>query len=159
LQDTLKLDGGDELRKVISGMPTLILCSIDNNLHPKIEYLRKALGGDEAKLRQVVLTLPTLLGYSLEKRIKPRMQRIIEIGLDPKKITIGITMKDTKFDEWLLNKMNKIEHQGSRRPHKNNIRTDKLEHVEGGLVRDKFPGGEAKLTDEQRKGRIVHWKR
>lgn len=162
LQSTLGLDRGDELRKVISGMPTLILCSIENNLRPKIEYLLGALGGNEAELRQVVLTLPTLLGYSLENRIQPRMKRIIEIGLDPKKITIGITMKDTKFDEWLLNKKYKIEYQGTRRQRKSTIQPQpvKSEYVETDLIlRDTSAGGEVKLSEEQRKARIVHWKR
>jgi len=168
LQHGLGLDRGDELRKVISGMPTLLLCSIDNNLRPKIEYLREVLGGeeDEAELRRVVLTLPTLLGYSLEKRIQPRMERIMEIGLDPKKITIGITMKETKFEEWLLHKKQKIECQSGnsmKRMIRQPIQLDKSEYnsetTGGGLVSDSSFGGKAKLTEEQRKGRIVHWKR
>jgi len=164
LQNTLGLYSGDDLRKVISGMPTLILCSIENNLRPKIEYLLDVLGGNEAELRQVVLTLPTLLGYSLEKRIKPRMKRVIEIGLDPKKITIGITMKDTKFDEWLLNKKNKIEYQGSsssRKLYKSSSQPQpvKSQYIETSLPPDTYSGGKVKLTEEQRKARIVHWKR
>jgi len=147
LKDELNLDKGDDLRKLISGMPTLILCSVDNNLRPKIEYLRDAFGGDEAKLRRVALTLPTLLGYSLEKRIRPRMKRLVAIGSDPKKITIGITMKEEKFDEWLLNTRYKLENQGNRRLHKSTPE------------RESSPAGQLKLTEEQRKGRIVHWKR
>lgn len=150
LRDVLKLDGGDELRKVIAGMPTLVLCSVENNLRPKIEYLYNTFGGDDAELRQAVLTLPTLLGYSLEKRIRPRMERIVGIGLDPKKITIGITMKDAKFDEWLLNKKYKIKHQGSSRIHKSAIPPGNTSN---------FSDSEVKLTEEQRSARIVHWKR
>lgn len=61
------------------------------------------------ELRQAVLTLPTLLGYSLEKRIKPRMERILDAGLEPIKITVGITMKEDNFSKWLNSQRIKIQ--------------------------------------------------
>eukprot|EP00551_Chaetoceros_affinis_P006443 CAMPEP_0203686204 /NCGR_PEP_ID=MMETSP0090-20130426/48944_1 /ASSEMBLY_ACC=CAM_ASM_001088 /TAXON_ID=426623 /ORGANISM="Chaetoceros affinis, Strain CCMP159" /LENGTH=280 /DNA_ID=CAMNT_0050555425 /DNA_START=819 /DNA_END=1658 /DNA_ORIENTATION=- len=102
----------DNIRKVITGMPTLLLCSIENNLKPKAEYLLEEFGGDELELRQTVLTLPTLLGYSLEKRIKPRMARIAEVGIEPIKITTGITMTEDNFAKWLENQRLRVENGG-----------------------------------------------
>ena len=90
-------DGLGDIRKVIAGMPTLLLCSVEKNLRPKADYLLEEFGGDELELRQAVLTLPTLLGYSLEKRIKPRMNQIVDAGIEPIKITVGITVTENNF--------------------------------------------------------------
>ena len=75
-------------------MPTLLLCSAEKNLQPKADYLLEQFDGDELELRQAVLTLPAILGYSLEKRIKPRMTRIVNAGIEPINITVGITMTE-----------------------------------------------------------------
>eukprot|EP00557_Chaetoceros_sp_GSL56_P012899 CAMPEP_0176482726 /NCGR_PEP_ID=MMETSP0200_2-20121128/3531_1 /TAXON_ID=947934 /ORGANISM="Chaetoceros sp., Strain GSL56" /LENGTH=656 /DNA_ID=CAMNT_0017879065 /DNA_START=91 /DNA_END=2061 /DNA_ORIENTATION=+ len=101
LKDTFELTNDKDLRKVISGMPTILLCNTEENIRPKAEYLLKEFGGDRMEMRQAVITLPTLLGYSLEKRIKPRMGQILDGGLQPIKITVGITMTDKKFQGWL----------------------------------------------------------
>ncbi len=114
-EDDVQVDDSSlrDIRKVISGMPTLLLCSVENNLKPKAEYLFEEFGGDTLELRQAVLTLPTLLGYSLEKRIKPRMERILDAGLEPIKITVGITMKEENFTKWLNNQRSKIQKQST----------------------------------------------
>jgi mTERF domain-containing protein len=101
LKDTFGLSNDKDLRKVVSGMPTILLCNTEDNIGPKAEYLLKEFGGDKMEMRQAVITLPTILGYSLEKRIKPRMEEILDGGLQPIKITIGITMTDKRFQEWL----------------------------------------------------------
>ena len=41
-----------------TGMPALLLSSVEKNLRPTIDYLHESLGGDETKLRQVVLIPP-----------------------------------------------------------------------------------------------------
>jgi mTERF domain-containing protein len=101
LRDAFGLTNGSDLRKVIAGMPTVLLCNTEDNVRPKAEYLLGEFGGDRMEMRQAVITLPTLLGYSLEKRIKPRMLQILDSGMEPIKITIGITMTEEKFQEWL----------------------------------------------------------
>lgn len=92
----------DRLRKIIAGMPSLLKCSLKGNLLPKIEYLLRAFHNSLDDLREAILLQPTLLGYSLEKRIRPRMEKIILCGLPPKKITIAITLRDDRFQSWLL---------------------------------------------------------
>jgi mTERF domain-containing protein len=150
LRDAFGLENEKDLRKVIAGMPTLLLCNIENNLKPKAEYLLEQFRGDEVELRQAVITMPTLLGYSLEKRIKPRMARILDIGVEPIKITVGITMTDVNFDQWLENKRIRIANGGQllKRAKKsiNNTRKEisKLED-------DEIPA--------ESDGRIMHWKR
>ena len=145
----------DDLRKVLVGMPTLLLCSIDKNLKPKTTYLLQVLNNDEAKLQQVVMTLPTLLGYSLEKRIQPRTKRILNAGIDPMKITVGITMKDEAFDEWLDNKVYKLEknekmnlHQAAKRP--TIMKSSSI------ILRRRTTNQDG---TQERDGRIIHWKR
>jgi Uncharacterized protein conserved in bacteria len=101
LKDTFDLANDKDLRKVISGMPTILLCNTEKNILPKAEYLLEEFGGDRMEMKQAVITLPTLLGYSLENRIKPRMRQLLDRGLQPIKITVGITMTDKRFRQWL----------------------------------------------------------
>ncbi len=149
LQGFFNLDNEKSLRKVIAGMPTLLLCNVEKNLEPKAQYLLDRFGDDEFELRQAILTLPTLLGYSLEKRIRPRMERILEIGLEPIKITVGITMTNDNFERWLQNKQWRIENGGKLidkgRPSQREVISQ--QHVDDDL------------DSQQRSGRIVHWKR
>jgi hypothetical protein len=100
----------DGFRKVLAGMPTLLMLSVPNNLQPKVVYLVQSLGGrggeaaGRAALRGAVLRHAALLGYSLEGRIRPRMERILRSGADPSSITVGIPLKEADFDAWLRNK-------------------------------------------------------
>ena len=150
LRDFFDLNNEKDLRKVIAGMPTLLLCSIENNLAPKAEYLLDQFGGDRFELRQAILTLPTLMGYSLDKRIRPRMTRILEKGVEPIKITVGITMTHDNFEKWLKNKSSRIRNGGRL--------IDSCENQERtsvGIKRTAIIDLEA----QQLSGRIVHWKR
>ena len=142
LRDFFALENGIPLRKVIAGMPTLLLCNVENNLKPKAQYLLEQFGGDEFKLRKAILTLPTLLGYSLEKRIRPRMARILEVGVEPIKLTGGVTMTNDNFEKWLHNKRLRIQNGGYL---VDTRRSQKKEQID--------------LEAQQRSGRIVHWKR
>lgn len=140
LRDTFQLSN-DELRRVIAGMPTLLICSIESNLQPKTQYLRKVFGNMK-DLREAILTMPALLGYSLEKRIKPRMKRLLEIGAQPRALTIGIPMKDEAFDQWLRRRQKRI----------------KEKHI---LDSGQEKGAIVLLDKKKDKedGRIVHWTR
>ena len=91
----------DELKQILAGMPTLLVLSIPNNLEPKRDYLLQAFDNDMQAVKEAVLKLPTLLGYSLDKRIRPRMEAILQAGLEPSRITVGIPMKQDKFERWL----------------------------------------------------------
>mmetsp|Transcript_425 Transcript_425/g.454 ORF Transcript_425/g.454 Transcript_425/m.454 type:complete len:545 (-) Transcript_425:193-1827(-) len=126
LKDAFSLSQSDgnnaSIRKVIVGMPTILLCSIENNLKPKAEYFLKEFSEDKFELRQAILTLPTLMGYSLEKRIKPRMKEIVESGIEPIKITVGITMKEENFKIWLENQKLRLENSDNSLPRKRSSR-------------------------------------
>jgi mTERF domain-containing protein len=106
LRHSFQLDD-DQLRSVVAGMPTLLVLSIDRNLQPKTDYLRTAFSRshpynvDATTLQAAIVRLPTLLGYSLENRIRPRLQAILQAGLDPACITVGIPMNQEKFEGWL----------------------------------------------------------
>jgi hypothetical protein len=152
LRDFFALENGTPLRKVIAGMPTLLLCNVENNLKPKAQYLLEQFGGDEFKLRKAILTLPTLLGYSLEKRIRPRMARILEVGVEPIKITVGVTMTNDNFEKWLHNKRLRIQNGGYL---VDTRRSQKKEQIEKSAKR----AADDDLEAQQRSGRIVHWKR
>jgi len=109
-----------ELGLVLSKMPTLMNLGIDNNLLPKLEYLEKVANdtnhsGDVNLVKRMVLKQPTLLGYSLENRIRPRMEKILSAGLSADKVTVGISMAENKFQDWLassqLRKQRKVDVQ------------------------------------------------
>lgn len=90
-----------QVQRVIVGMPTLLVLSLSSNLQPKRDYFLRAFDNDLNAVGEAVLRLPTLLGYSLDKRIKPRVEAIRRAGLDPSIITVGIPMKQDKFEGWL----------------------------------------------------------
>ena len=90
---------------VFSKMPTLVCLGINTSLVPKLEYLSDMLN-DESRpknhlLKEAIILQPILLGYSLTNRIQPRMQRMIAEGISPEKITVGISMSESKFEQWL----------------------------------------------------------
>ncbi len=148
--------GLGEIRKIIAGMPTLLLCSVEKNLRPKAQYLLEQFNGDQLELRQAALTLPTLFGYSLEKRIKPRMKQIIEAGIEPIKITVGITMTETNFMKWLTNQK-RSPRQGSMyqtegRDGESNELSEQSQSL-GAIVLWK------NKDDDDSSRRIMHWKR
>lgn len=120
----------EELRHVLASVPTLLVCGVEQNLQPKMDYLRDVFDkyhstkfdakedketevsesqqptshlddSGSAQLRQAFLKFPTLLVYSLEKRIRPRLELLLEAGISPSKITVGIPMKQANFESWL----------------------------------------------------------
>jgi hypothetical protein len=137
LRVTFSLDD-DQLRRVVAGMPTLLVLSIDRNLQPKTDYLREAFGDNHVALQEAILRLPTLLGYSLDKRIRPRLQAILDAGLDPSRITVGIPMSQENFEGWL-----------HRRKEKNRKQQP--------MVPAQLPPVPVPAFDPS--GRIVHWTR
>ena len=103
-----------ELGLVLSKMPTLMNLGIQSNLLPKLQYLEKVANdtthpGDVVK--RMVLKQPTLLGYSLENRIRPRMEKVISAGLPSDKITVGISMAEDKFQDWLVSSKHRKQRQ------------------------------------------------
>jgi len=114
LRDRLELTE-EELGLVFSKMPTLVCLGLESNLSPKIEYLERALWSDtradKRLLKETILKQPTLLGYSLTGRIQPRMERLVAAGVSPGKITVGISMSEAKFQQWLSSsQMRKVKH-------------------------------------------------
>jgi mTERF domain-containing protein len=144
IRDSLQLTD-KELRRVLSGMPTLLCCNVDTNLRPKTEYLLQVFGSVD-DLREAVLKLPAVLGFSLERRIQPRMERLLKIGGHPRGITIGIPMKDEAFEAWLNGRQKRLKKNPGF------DRKSKQDNVEKGaliVVR--------KTEQQPRDGRIVHW--
>eukprot|EP00980_Cylindrotheca_fusiformis_P007806 scaffold1669_cov129-Cylindrotheca_fusiformis.AAC.17 len=137
------------LRKLIVGMPPLLNLSVEKNLKPKAEYLEAVLG--QAELSKAMDRLPTLLAYSLDNRIKPRLELILAAGVDGGSLTVGIPMKQDKFEGWL-----------NRRAHKAAVESEK----ESMMLAEELSEVERteEATDEkgriiENEGRIVHWKR
>lgn len=153
LRDTFGLEDDDELRKVITGQPTLLLCSMDSNILPKATYLLEQFGGDTLELKQAILTLPTLLAYSLKTRIKPRMQSILEVDIEPAKITIGIVMTESNFEKWLTRQSEKkLLHLTSNQRNFDYLDSDGVLSSSGDVPEDI-------MEQQQKDGRIRHWKR
>jgi hypothetical protein len=156
LRDAFALNP-DQLRSVVAGMPTLLVLSIDRNLQPKTEYLREAFGGNDDDnhdaLQEAILRLPTLLGYSLDKRIRPRLQAILDAGLDPSRITVGIPMTEEKFEGWLHRRKEKGRSQESITSARRKEKGRNPQSIAPAQI-PPLP-----LLDSDPAGRIVHWTR
>ena len=135
------------LRKLIVGMPSLLNLSIEKNLKPKVDFLQAKLG--EQELSKAIDRLPTILGYSLENRIKPRLMQILEAGVEGSSITVGIPMKQEKFESWLHARVQKM--LAKELNMKNSLHSSKL--VQESLDTDEK--GRIRKND----GRVVHWTR
>jgi len=135
----------EEMKKVLTGMPNLLLCSIEKNIVPKLEYLQ-SVGLESKEVSDMILLLPTLLGYSLEKRIKPRMNRLLEANIHPSAITVAIPMVESYFESWLEGKcLRAAQKKRKKNPRLSPVltSTSKIE----------------KETNTTRGGRIQHWTR
>ena len=143
---------------LLTGLPTLLGCSVDNNLEPKVDYLRERLGQEE--LSGALLRLPPLLGYSLEKRIRPRLEQILEAGIPGKRITVAITLKEDSFHDWLEKQQIKykpiesstIEHK-EESTDKNNKNLDAPEDANNRTGKS----NSSRVVEEG--GKIIHWRR
>eukprot|EP00550_Attheya_septentrionalis_P001302 CAMPEP_0198287720 /NCGR_PEP_ID=MMETSP1449-20131203/6431_1 /TAXON_ID=420275 /ORGANISM="Attheya septentrionalis, Strain CCMP2084" /LENGTH=680 /DNA_ID=CAMNT_0043985711 /DNA_START=56 /DNA_END=2101 /DNA_ORIENTATION=+ len=167
LRNTFHLNE-EELRTVVAGMPTLICCGIESNLAPKAQYLLEQFDYNGLDLKMSILTQPTLMGYSLEKRIRPRMERILKIGASPQRITVGISMSEVNFGDWLQKKKAKIKLNGGTEPFRR--KKTKKKEAPGDVVNAKnrpiaLLGASPDLLPEipknreEQNGRIVHWNR
>ena len=154
-----------EVRRLIVGMPTLLNLSVETNLRPKLEYLKKMLEtesgstaaeGDSQEniLRETLLRAPPLLGYSLDKRIRPRMEQIVDAGLSASSITIGITMTEAKFQNWLHGHVKKKSKRAIILSGNRGLIT--AEAMSTGKAKEE-KGSTGATVD--RSARIVHWKR
>ena len=147
IQNDLGFDEPQELRRIIAGMPTLLLCSVQDNLEPKATYLLNVLDNNETEFKQLLLKLPTIMGYSLEKRIKPRMNKLIKYGIPPSKIITAITFTEIKFEDWLETTRYKLEQRNLA------IVADSRD------ISGETNGNAGNGENQNRSGRIIHWKR
>jgi mTERF domain-containing protein len=101
----------DELGLVLSKMPTLVCLAVETSLVPKLEYLENSLLAEHPtanhSLKEIILKQPTVLGYSLNGRLRPRMEQLMEAGISPSKITVGISMPEDRFQLWLSSSQSK----------------------------------------------------
>ncbi|KAL7446106.1 hypothetical protein ACHAXH_008718 [Discostella pseudostelligera] len=101
----------EELGLVLSKMPTLVCLGIETSLAPKLVYLKESLlleqPLNDQLLKDIILKQPSLLGYSLNGRIIPRMQQLIEARISPSKITVGISLPEARFLQWLSSSQSK----------------------------------------------------
>lgn len=122
-----------ELGLVLSKMPTLMNLGIQNNLLPKLEYLEKVANDANHPsdvVKRMVLKQPTLLGYSLENRIRPRLEKVISAGLSADKITVGISMAEYKFQDWLASSQLRKERQVDVQKNLQNASRSKLTYLQ-----------------------------
>ena len=179
LQSALDLSN-NELHTILAAMPSLLLLNSEGNLQPKIEYLSSVLLSctDQEKLtkneflissfsssvvsvldqlREIVLRLPTLLGYSLEQRIIPRVQAIMNMGLHPVCITIGIPMTQPAFDKWLLRRATKY-HDHTKNNSENTESSNTPQFLLSGSPSTSLTIAN-KSNGDGAEERIVHWVR
>ncbi|KAG5186887.1 hypothetical protein JKP88DRAFT_348073 [Tribonema minus] len=67
-------------RRLVVAMPTLLACSVESNLAPKIALLLHVVGGDAACVAAAVAASPALLGYSTHGRVAPRLATLQQAG-------------------------------------------------------------------------------
>lgn len=90
-----------ETESLIETYPQVLGLSVENNLTPKIAYLRTYLTVEE--LRDFCLYQPALLAYSLANRIAPRIEQMervnIRFAYAPAYL---MSLPDAKFDNWYV---------------------------------------------------------
>ena len=62
-----------KLKKVVMGRPQLLSLSVEDNMEPTLEWMRRRLDLDATQLRKMVLTHAPLLGLSVEDNLAPRL--------------------------------------------------------------------------------------
>eukprot|EP00953_Heterococcus_sp_UTEX-ZZ885_P005305 3327-Heterococcus_DN1.PRE.5 len=87
--------------KLIATAPTLLTCSVDNNLQPKIAVLLHYANGDRGAVGRVVIGAPSLLLYSLKARLEPRLFELQQLGLPFVSIRACANLPETAYREWL----------------------------------------------------------
>ena len=97
----------EELAQFVAKMPTLFCLNVDTSLIPKFEYLERSLH-TAGVLKEALLKQPVLLGYSLE-RIQSRMEHLSAAGIASRKITVGISMTEKRFHQWVASSQSRLE--------------------------------------------------
>ena len=72
LQQRLNLDD-DELSKVIREQPSILGCSIPDNLEPTLDWLQQRLDLDSGALGKMIQTMPSILGCSIPDNLEPTL--------------------------------------------------------------------------------------
>jgi mTERF domain-containing protein len=117
-----------ELGLILSKMPTLMCLGIQT-LASKLDYLEGSVNDRDNKLlKDTILTQPSLLGYSLRLRIQPRMEQLKAAGIPAHKITVGISMTEARFQQWITSSQSKLMMQS--------IITKRNSSVSGVIYRD-----------------------
>ena len=150
--DTNDCDALRIVQILLTGLPTLLGCSVEKNLKPKVNYLRNCLGQEE--LSSALLRLPPLLGYSLEKRIRPRLEQILEAGVPGKRITVAITLKEDSFNVWLTKQEIKYSTIVEYKEVMTGENEDNLETEDKTNRKSKI---NSRVIEDG--GKIIHWRR
>ena len=106
LEDRIGLSQ-QELAMFIAKMPTIFNLNVQTSLVPKFDYLERCFN-TTVELKSALIKQPVLLGYSLD-RIQSRMEQLIEAGIAPNKITVGISMTEDNFHKWLISSLSTLE--------------------------------------------------
>ena len=59
------------LSKLIQKLPSVLGYSIEENLEPKLSWLKEGLGMDDKALSKLIQTLPAVLSCSIEETLNP----------------------------------------------------------------------------------------
>jgi hypothetical protein len=95
--------------KLIATVPTLLTCSVDGNIQPKIAALLRYAGGDKAVVGQTITGSPSLLLYSLEARLEPRLYELQELGLPANSIRVCAAKTEVAYRDWVQYKLQKLQ--------------------------------------------------
>jgi hypothetical protein len=80
----------EAIGKLVKTLPSVLCCSIDQNLEPKVAWLQKRLVLDDASLSVVVQRMPPILGCSIEKNLEPTIKFYEEcVGSDSARTLIA----------------------------------------------------------------------
>ena len=84
LQQLLNLKD-HEVRKIVTTLPSVLSCSITDNIEPTLKFLQNELAINDSELSDVIVKQPQLLGLSIERNLKPTLHfylKSIEIVRD-----------------------------------------------------------------------------
>lgn len=88
-----------ELKKFVAKSSTLLNLSVEKNLAPTLEFLRREMGISNDEIRARLITSPNRLSYSLENRYPPRLAACRATAVDPLFVLKYISRKDEGFCE------------------------------------------------------------
>ena len=73
LQKELNLHD-EELSKMVSTRPLLLLLNMEKKIKPMLEYLQGTFGLDERDLKDLLLRYPNLFTYSIQNNLEPKRE-------------------------------------------------------------------------------------